>query len=165
MQWQQRNSSRCAVALVTAGLSLGVGWVAAGNNPGGAGDSGADSTQPANTPATDPPAVPLAAADLPKEEKPADRLDKLQKQSKALEDLILGLEKRIEREAPDTGDVIDLAALQAELLSLDKQILSAEQVVRTRRDALDATIKNKAAVVQGPLDKNLVARVIEDHPM
>jgi hypothetical protein len=146
------------VILLAAGLTCGLGWVAAGthhNGPGigasdtGAGRSGIPTGQP-NTADTQQP-------------KPQDRAAALRQSSDEIAARIDRIQQLIMRDNAEP-DSVSVAVLQSELFAFDKQILENEKTKGGYKQSVENADKRKAAQMKEGLEPSRLERWIDGYP-
>ena len=151
----------CA-ALLATGVIFGAGWMA----------TGSAATQPASASANpqsrddaaSAPARPETQQKTPKPTDRTERLEKLREQSARIEREIRELQERHSKLSQMEVDLIDLSALQAELLSTDKKILALEKLQILSERNLVVAKKEAEGVPKTPVDEGSVVQSINSDP-
>ena len=151
----------CA-ALLATGLTFGVGWMATGS---AASDPAKASANP--RPQENVAPVPVRQEAQPKSPKPLDRAERLKmlrEQSERMHVEVRMLEDRLTTLSRTEVDLIDPAALQAELLATDKAILLAEKEQHSLQRSLEAGKKQSEEAPKKPIDERSLVKEINADP-
>lgn len=140
-------ATACGALLLAAGLTLGVGWVAARPDAGDATAPAAAAQQPKKGPA-------------PKDAKPEDKAVKLRKQAAEIASRIEDVQHRLTRQMEDRQDAVDVGALESELFAIDKDILIQENQAKIQDRTLASALKNQEEAPKRPVEeREIVIRV------
>ena len=151
----------CA-ALLATGLTFGVGWMATGS---AASDPATAAANPRTQESVPPVSVQQEAQ--PKSPKPLDRAERLKmlrEQSERIHLEVRTLEDRLTTLSRTEVDLIDPAALQAELLATDKAILLAEKEQHSLQRSLEAGKKQSEEAPKKPIDERSLVKEINADP-